>query len=100
MLKGTCPTSWREPDRNQPATFSSARRLPVFEKLTVASATYFRGAERDRTVGLLSAIQALSQLSYSPNTLGGTAERGDILRRGVPNATDACATVAVEPSRN
>src|SRR6185312_15692342 len=25
-----------------------------------------RGAERDRTVGLLSAIQALSQLSYSP----------------------------------
>ena len=26
----------------------------------------FRGAERDRTVGLLSAIQALSQLSYSP----------------------------------
>ena len=26
-----------------------------------------RGAERDRTVGLLSAIQALSQLSYSPD---------------------------------
>jgi hypothetical protein len=24
------------------------------------------GAERDRTVGLLNAIQALSQLSYSP----------------------------------
>jgi hypothetical protein len=26
------------------------------------------GAERDRTVGLLNAIQALSQLSYSPLT--------------------------------
>jgi hypothetical protein len=25
------------------------------------------GAERDRTVGLLNAIQALSQLSYSPD---------------------------------
>jgi hypothetical protein len=39
----------------------------------------FGGAERDRTVGLLNAIQALSQLSYSPmqriilliNTAGG-----------------------------
>ncbi len=28
----------------------------------------FGGAERDRTVGLLNAIQALSQLSYSPET--------------------------------
>ena len=27
------------------------------------------GAERDRTVDLLNAIQALSQLSYSPNVL-------------------------------
>jgi hypothetical protein len=27
-----------------------------------------RGAERDRTVGLLNAIEALSQLSYSPDT--------------------------------
>jgi hypothetical protein len=26
------------------------------------------GAERDRTVGLLNAIEALSQLSYSPIT--------------------------------
>ncbi len=26
------------------------------------------GAERDRTVGLLNAIQALSQLSYSPTS--------------------------------
>jgi hypothetical protein len=30
------------------------------------------GAERDRTVDLLNAIQALSQLSYSP-TVGGRA---------------------------
>ena len=29
----------------------------------------FCGDERDRTVGLLSAIQALSQLSYIPNRL-------------------------------
>ena len=27
------------------------------------------GAERDRTVGLLNAIQALSQLSYSPTKI-------------------------------
>ena len=27
------------------------------------------GAERDRTVGLLNAIQALSQLSYSPTNM-------------------------------
>ena len=27
---------------------------------------FLGGAERDRTVGLLNAIQALSQLSYSP----------------------------------
>ena len=30
----------------------------------------FGGAERDRTVDLLNAIQALSQLSYSPNSRG------------------------------
>ncbi len=29
----------------------------------------FGGAERDRTVGLLNAIQALSQLSYSPRVI-------------------------------
>jgi hypothetical protein len=34
-----------------------SRHVPVF---------MFGGAERDRTVGLLNAIQALSQLSYSP----------------------------------
>jgi hypothetical protein len=34
-----------------------------------------RGAERDRTVGLLNAIEALSQLSYSPDT--------DSRRRGI-----------------
>ncbi len=31
--------------------------------------TSLGGAERDRTVGLLNAIQALSQLSYSPRNL-------------------------------
>ena len=29
----------------------------------------YGGAERDRTVGLLNAIQALSQLSYSPTKI-------------------------------
>src|SRR6476620_193609 len=37
------------------------RRNPASQKQQ-----QYRGAERDRTVGLLSAIQALSQLSYSP----------------------------------
>jgi hypothetical protein len=46
------------------------------------------GDERDRTVGLLSAIQALSQLSYIPITLDVSVERGDILRSGGGNATD------------
>ena len=46
----------------------------------------FGGDERDRTVGLLSAIQALSQLSYIPNTPT-FVERGDILRREVGFAT-------------
>jgi hypothetical protein len=46
------------------------------------------GDERDRTVGLLSAIQALSQLSYIPNTLNRSVERGAILRSGGRNATD------------
>ena len=45
------------------------------------------GDERDRTVGLLSAIQALSQLSYIPNTPDAAVARGDILRSGAPNAT-------------
>ena len=46
------------------------------------------GDERDRTVGLLSAIQALSQLSYIPITLDLSVERGAILRSGGRNATD------------
>ena len=32
----------------------------------LTSRSFLGGAERDRTVGLLNAIQALSQLSYSP----------------------------------
>ncbi|MBF8260238.1 MAG: hypothetical protein HW377_2612 [Actinobacteria bacterium] len=39
-------------------------RLPQVIRITMLE--YFGGAERDRTVGLLNAIQALSQLSYSP----------------------------------
>ena len=43
-----------------------------------ASVRDFRigGAERDRTVDLLNAIQALSQLSYSPTTEGAKIARG------------------------
>jgi hypothetical protein len=34
------------------------------------------GAERDRTVDLLNAIQALSQLSYGPNEVGAPGAPG------------------------
>jgi hypothetical protein len=36
------------------------------------------GAERDRTVGLLNAIQALSQLSYSPTRPKSNTEKGKL----------------------
>ncbi len=36
------------------------------------------GAERDRTVGLLNAIQALSQLSYSPSRGKSNMEKGEM----------------------
>src|SRR5204863_5758962 len=47
-----------------------ANRSPIVPKTDFSTATEekpkcFRGAERDRTVGLLNAIEALSQLSYS-----------------------------------
>ncbi len=42
----------------QKAGICSLTRTPAFP--------FFGGAERDRTVDLLSARQALSQLSYSP----------------------------------
>jgi hypothetical protein len=48
------------PGRNRLATVQPLSRL-AGEGVTTS------GAERDRTVGLLSAIQALSQLSYSPD---------------------------------
>src|SRR5581483_2570616 len=56
----------------QPAPAQKVRRAitrPSKSKRPRGSAepsSYRSGAERDRTVGLLSAIQALSQLSYSP----------------------------------
>ena len=77
--------------------FGKAARVSVKPKC-------FRGAERDRTVDLLSAIQALSQLSYSPNTLGVAVERGDILRRGLAmqgnprvHRSDACGAPVGRP---
>ena len=36
------------------------------DRSPVSSCKLYGGAERDRTVDLLNAIQALSQLSYSP----------------------------------
>ena len=42
------------------------------------------GAERDRTVGLLNAIQALSQLSYSPTEQKSNMEKREMSKRLVP----------------
>jgi hypothetical protein len=39
-------------------------------KVSRGGVSEFGGAERDRTVDLLNAIQALSQLSYGPTLLG------------------------------
>ncbi len=60
----------------------------------------YRGAERDRTVGLLSAIQALSQLSYSPiAVVRGCLDRGDILRRAIEFATEGGKNRPVAPDQ-
>ena len=57
-------------------------------KIRISTRTYVCGDERDRTVGLLSAIQALSQLSYIPITTGRVnADRGVILRSAIDFAT-------------
>ena len=40
--------------------------LIALNKKTHLIVSFFCGAKRDRTAGLLNAIQALSQLSYSP----------------------------------
>jgi hypothetical protein len=59
----------------------------AWEKLTREE---FGGARRDRTVDLLHAMQALSQLSYSP-----TCGRGATLR-GAPEAVkNLCAVVCL-----
>jgi hypothetical protein len=42
-----------------------------------APAPFSGGAERDRTVDLLNAIQALSQLSYGPRRLPGKSDRSN-----------------------
>ena len=49
----------------------SMRPLSLFKQMN-----WVGGAERDRTVGLLNAIQALSQLSYSP-----TAQKSNMEKR-------------------
>ncbi len=50
------------------------------------------GAERDRTVGLLNAIQALSQLSYSPTRKKSNMEERRMSKILVPE-------VGIEPTR-
>ena len=54
----------RRPDSRR---FSSRRRHSRSQKPNALREVTSCGDERDRTVGLLSAIQALSQLSYIPN---------------------------------
>ena len=49
------------------------------------------GAERDRTVGLLNAIQALSQLSYSPTRPKSNTGEGKLSKSLVPE-------VGIEPT--
>ena len=49
------------------------------------------GAERDRTVGLLNAIQALSQLSYSPTRPKSNTWEGKLSKSLVPE-------VGIEPT--
>jgi hypothetical protein len=68
----------RPPECKQVAANSRPARKPKpFKKIG--------GAERDRTVDLLNAIQALSQLSYSPEDEGEILiERSGVVKRGLP----------------
>ena len=45
---------------------TKAHRVPSHNSKTVLSTVYVGGAEGSRTLDLLNAIEALSQLSYSP----------------------------------
>ena len=71
------PAHPASPNRNVVKTLGTLNRtadLLIEKQLTAGSRPtgnpnalrMFGGAERDRTVDLLNAIQALSQLSYSP----------------------------------
>ena len=51
-------------------TFVNRHQFPIFKKQKNLS-----GADRDRTCDLLNANQALSQLSYSPNSLFVTVDQ-------------------------
>ena len=72
---------------NSPPEFETIGPRIVSSRPTTKKPEYFGGDERDRTVGLLSAIQALSQLSYIPITPVFWVERGDILRSEARFAT-------------
>ena len=61
------------------ATAWHKRKAPESANRTQAlSNLYLCGAERDRTVDLLNAIQALSQLSYSPDVSSLRADAPDV----------------------
>ena len=64
-MKGRCPSPLD--DRDLLSSFHSSFYQAT---LRVASAEEERGAKRDRTAGLLHAMQVLSQLSYSPSKTG------------------------------
>jgi hypothetical protein len=65
-----------EPSRGCPHRILNPARLPI------PPPEPFSGAEGNRTPDLLNAIQALSQLSYGPNTRPLTLYSQSTLQRG------------------
>jgi hypothetical protein len=63
-VKGWCPRPLDEGDKNSFLNFSLS-----LEPRTAANFSVFGGGKRDRTADLLHAMQALSQLSYTPDFL-------------------------------
>src|SRR4029450_4513387 len=80
--------------RRRPSTLGrSSRRTSDGPRLrprtSEGSELSLGGAERDRTVDLLNAIQALSQLSYGPTGRGRVeAERGPVKRHPGPTRAE------------
>ena len=81
--------------------FSGKRKYkpPVFTRGFSALSS---GAEGSRTPGLLNAIQALSQLSYSPNLIRGPLDSAGgaegIRTPGLISAIDALSQLSYSPA--